>query len=304
MAFPTPCAPALCTAPRALASSLRVKRPRAVHSSISSRRAWSAHAAAADDASSTPIAPPLSAAPAARRTVRLYDVRGGLMPYDAAWRWQHALVRELKANNAASDALILLEHKPIYTLGTRSATQHILFDAVPASANAANAEVVKTERGGEVTYHGPGQLVAYPVLSLARSPFKKDLHWYMRKLEGLVIAICAHYGIQATRIQGRAGVWVNGEKIAAVGLKVSKWITMHGIAINVNTDLKAFERIVPCGISDAGVTSLEQVLGLQVDLDEVRDAFVSEFYTAFGPVQFRKSADPVYMPTHTWRGYL
>ncbi len=226
--------------------------------------------------------------------MRLYNTHG-LIPYNAAWRWQHELVDELKRNKNAADALILLEHQPVYTLGTRSDVSNVLFDAEPALAGSQGAELVRTERGGEVTYHGPGQLVAYPVLNLGRAPHRRDLHWYARGLENCLIDTLACYGVTAARRDGAAGVWVGDAKIAALGLKVSKWITMHGVAMNVDADLAPFRRIVPCGLKNAGVTSLNAILGVDApSMADVKQRFVEVFKKRFA-VSVRNTFDTRFM---------
>lgn len=225
---------------------------------------------------------------------RLYDVRDACIPYQSAWDWQHTLVSELKASPSAPDALILLEHEPVYTLGTASKLQHVLFpgpalrreDLSSHPPPGVGAALIRTERGGEVTYHGPGQLVAYPILNLHRH--KCDLHWYLRSLEEVVIdMLTRHYGLPAGTKQGLTGVFVEEDKICALGLKVSKWVTMHGLAINVDADLGPFERIVPCGVRGYGVTSLARLLGPDaVCMDDARDKFADSFARVFGPIEF------------------
>lgn len=217
--------------------------------------------------------------------LRVYDVRHAPLAYDVAWKWQHSLMRELKQNPKARDALILLEHEPVYTLGTRSDMANVLEGGLRVQkAGTPGAKLVKTERGGEVTFHGPGQLVAYPVMNISRAPHKKDLHWYIRTLEQVIIRVVGRYGLEGRRVNGKSGVWVEGRKIAAVGLKVSKWITMHGIALNVDVDLAHFKSIVPCGLSE-GVTSLSrECVGpnkVVATMDSVRDIFVEEFEAVF-----------------------
>lgn len=234
-------------------------------------------------ASSSQCEPPVSC--------RLYDVRGPCVPYHTAWEWQHALVNELKKNPAAPDALVLVEHEPTYTLGTASKLEHVLFDAdllrrgddPPSAARSGAPLLVRTERGGEVTYHGPGQLVAYPILNLERH--KRDLHWYLRQLEEVVIVMLRdHHGLVAERKEGLTGVWIADEKVCALGLKVSKWITMHGLALNIDTPLAPFQRIVPCGIADHGVTSLAALGGNGiVTMDAARTQLAESFCKVFGP---------------------
>ena len=155
----------------------------------------------------------------------------------------------------------------------------------------ADAEKFEIERGGDVTYHGPGQLVGYPLLNL--SHFNEDLGWYLRALEETIIRVLAGYGIESFRVEGRTGVWVRGisgdEKICAIGIKASRWCTMHGFAFNINTDLSYFERIVPCGISDKKVTSLSQVLGRSIAMAEVRERYADAFSEVFSAELFAQS---------------
>ncbi|MBW4525954.1 MAG: lipoyl(octanoyl) transferase LipB [Phormidium tanganyikae FI6-MK23] len=197
----------------------------------------------------------------------------GLMPYKTAWEWQRSLVDARKQNSDLDDVLILLEHFPVYTLGQGSDLGFLKFDP-----NQSNHELHCIERGGEVTYHCPGQIVGYPILNL--NHYQKDLHWYLRQLEEVIIRVLAVYGLVGTRIPGLTGVWVNDRKFAAIGIKVSRWITMHGFALNVCPDLSGFDRIVPCGIADKAVGSLEQfVLGITVD--EVKREIAIAFSDVF-----------------------
>lgn len=206
-----------------------------------------------------------------RRVCDLYQ--WGVVPYGQAWEWQRSQVAERKQNFHLDDILLLLEHPPVYTLGQGSNTKFLKFDPTTSPW-----ETVSIERGGEVTYHCPGQLVGYPILNLAY--YQKDLHWYLRQLEEVLIQVLAVYGLVGTRIPGLTGVWVDGYKVAAIGIKVSRWITMHGFAFNVCPDLSGFERIVPCGIENRPVGSLEQWLpGIQVEAirQQVAIAFANVF---------------------------
>lgn len=173
----------------------------------------------------------------------------GIVPYQPVWRWQQQLVAARRQCSELPDALLLLEHWPIYTLG-KGANQAF----VKASMDASSPPVLRVERGGEVTYHCPGQLIGYPILNLQRH--QPDLHWYLRRLEDVLIETLRVYGIAGDRVPGLTGVWVDGQKVAAIGIKVSRWITMHGFALNVCPDLSGYEHIVPCGISDKPVGSL------------------------------------------------
>jgi lipoyl(octanoyl) transferase len=205
-------------------------------------------------------------------TCHLYD--RGLIPYQTAWAWQKQLVSDRKNQFDRPDALILLEHPPVYTLGQNSDPAFLKFD--PATSP---YELHWIERGGEVTYHCPGQLVGYPILNLQRH--QPDLHWYLRQLEEVVILVLAHYGLLGERIEGLTGVWVEGQKVAAIGIKVSRWITMHGFALNVCPDLAGFDAIVPCGIGDRAVGSLAQwVPGITVAA--VKPIVIQAFEPVFG----------------------
>ncbi|MCG5061280.1 MAG: lipoyl(octanoyl) transferase LipB [Limnoraphis sp. WC205] len=196
----------------------------------------------------------------------------GLVPYKVAWQWQRSLVQQHQQHPEYNDVLLLLEHPPVYTLGQGADPKFIKFNP-----NLSNVELHRVERGGEVTYHCPGQLVGYPILNLRRH--QQDLHWYLRQLEEVIIRVLAVYGVKGDRISGLTGVWVEGKKVAAIGIKVSRWITMHGFAINVCPDLEGFEQIVPCGIRDRAVASLIEFVPT-IQLEQVR----SEIKTAFAEV--------------------
>ena len=196
-----------------------------------------------------------------------------MIPYETAWTWQRSLVTARKENPEQADVLILLEHPPVYTLGQGANLEFLKFDPADTSYS-----LCHTERGGEVTYHCPGQLVGYPILNLRHH--HPDLHWYLRQLEEVVIRVVAHYGLVGDRIPGLTGVWVEGYKIAAIGIKVSRWITMHGFALNVCPDLSGFQRIVPCGIADKPVGSLAQWLP-DPSLAEVRQQVAQTFAEVF-----------------------
>jgi lipoyl(octanoyl) transferase len=212
----------------------------------------------------------------------------GVVPYQVAWEWQQSVVARKKAHPGTRDALMLLEHPPVYTLGQGSTTDFLKFD--PGDTR---YEICRVERGGEVTYHAPGQLVGYPILDLKH--YQQDLHWYLRQLEEVVIRTIAPFGLQGDRIAGLTGVWVEGCKIAAIGIKVSRWITMHGFAINVCPDLEGFRHIVPCGISDRPVGSLAQfVPGISVSQvrREVVAAFAEVMQVSFVPANHSFLAEP------------
>jgi lipoyl(octanoyl) transferase len=182
----------------------------------------------------------------------------GCVSYGQAWRWQRQWVSAKLANGDRPDGLMLLEHPPVYTLGTGSKEKYLKFDP-----RFPPAELWRTERGGEVTYHCPGQLVGYPILDLRH--FQPDLHWYLRQLEEVLIQTLAVFGLRGERIAGLTGVWLDGVKVAAIAIKVTRWITFHGFALNICPDLTGFEQIVPCGIDDRPVGSLAQFLpGIRV----------------------------------------
>jgi lipoyl(octanoyl) transferase len=163
------------------------------------------------------------------------------------------------------DTLLLLEHESVITLGRSARTEHVLFSREVLAAR--GVELFETGRGGDVTYHGPGQIVGYPIFDL--SPDRRDVHRYVRDLEEVMIRTAADYGVVGTRVAGLTGAWVGQDKLGAIGVRIARWVTSHGFAFNVHTDLSHFGLIVPCGISARGVTSLEALLGHCVDEDEV-----------------------------------
>ncbi|CAL9217979.1 unnamed protein product [Arabidopsis halleri] len=192
------------------------------------------------------------------RKCECFDLYDQLVPYKKAWSWQKTIVNEKKAmidrNQECPDTVILLQHPPVYTMGTGSTEDYLNFDIKNAPF-----DVYRTERGGEVTYHGPGQLVMYPIINLRNH--KLDLHWYLRKLEEVVIRVLSSaFSINASRLDGLTGVWVGNKKVAAIGIRVSKWMTFHGLALNVTTDLTPFNSIVPCGIRNRGVGSVKGLI--------------------------------------------
>ncbi|HEY9599393.1 MAG TPA: lipoyl(octanoyl) transferase LipB [Cyanophyceae cyanobacterium] len=197
----------------------------------------------------------------------------GLVPYAVAWEQQRSLVAERIKDPTLNDVLLLLEHPPVYTLGQGATLEFLKFD--PAEVN---WEIHRVERGGEVTYHCPGQLIGYPILNLRY--YQQDLHWYLRQLEEVLIQVLSHYGLQGDRIPGMTGVWLEGRKVAAIGIKVSRWITMHGFALNVCPDLSGFEQIVPCGIADKPVGSLAEFIP-NITVEQVRRDIASIFAEVF-----------------------
>ncbi len=212
-------------------------------------------------------APPVSVLPAS-------TVDWGRTAYLAAWRRQEDSVARRLAGEIG-DTLIFTEHEPVYTLGVRQgALRHLLWDDAELARR--GIEVVETNRGGDITYHGPGQLVGYPIVSLA---IRKDLHAYLRLLEQVLINSLGCLGLAAGRRPGQTGIWLDRRKIAAIGVAVKRWVTCHGFALNVNNDLAPFAGIVPCGITDGTVTSLRQELGREFDLAEVKRVVAAEFWS-------------------------
>ena len=204
--------------------------------------------------------------------------RLGVVPYAEALALQKELVEE-RREGRVGDVLLLLEHPHVLTLGVRGdgGRSHILAENEILASR--GVEVFETGRGGDVTYHGPGQLVGYPILDL--KPERCDVHRYVRDLEEVLIRVVADYGVAAERIPGLTGVWANGDKVAAIGVRIARWITSHGFALNVATDLDYFQLIVPCGIADRGVTSLSRLVGRDVDRVEVEDRLVQRFTEVF-----------------------
>ncbi len=188
------------------------------------------------------------------------------MDYESAEQLQRRTVRERQSGDAP-DTILLLEHPMTYTIGRSGGEDHML---VPeAEIEKAGGTVVRVDRGGDITYHGPGQLVGYPILDL--NEHYRDVHRYLRDLEEVMIGILDDYGLKGTRIEGLSGVWLGQDKVGAVGVHVNRWVTSHGFALNVNVDLDDFRRIIPCGITDHGVTSMEQQLGRSVSLEETAE---------------------------------
>lgn len=221
----------------------------------------------------------------------------GCVPYAEAWDWQRRLQADLVAAKratpprAARPAVLVVEHPPVFTLGAGGDPAHLL--ATEADLAAQGATFVKVDRGGDITYHGPGQLVVYPILDLDRlatpegEPLR-DLHRYLRALEEAVVRTCAAVGVAAGRVAGRTGVWVGPDgrgperKVCAMGVRCSRWVTMHGLALNVTTGLGWFDLIVPCGIDDRGVTSLAQEAPEPVNADLVRGRLLAHLADRLG----------------------
>lgn len=200
----------------------------------------------------------------------------GVVGYEESLRLQRERVAARKAGGIA-DTLILLEHPPVYTLGRNAHRENLLFS--PERLRRLGAEVFETDRGGDVTFHGPGQMVGYPILDLTRH--RRDLAWYMHSLEEVFIRVAGEFGIQAGRTAGARGVWIGNDKLVAMGVHVSRWVTSHGFAFNVNTDLRFFDWIVPCGLHGKGVTSLQKILGRPVSMREATERVIRQFGAVF-----------------------
>jgi lipoyl(octanoyl) transferase len=203
--------------------------------------------------------------------------RLGLIGYADALALQERLL-EARFEQRIPDTLLLLEHRPVITLGRGAKQENVLQSREVLAMQ--GVELFETGRGGDVTYHGPGQLVGYPIIDL--SPDRRDVRRYVNGLEEVMIGIAAGYGISAGRIAGLNGTWIGERKLGAVGVRIRRWVTMHGFAINVTTDLSAFDLIVPCGIKDKRVTSLASELGREVAMSEVESAAVREFARVYG----------------------
>ena len=218
--------------------------------------------------------------------VDLFDT--GRMPYRRMWDLQREAQTQLIDQKLAvrkhperpktiPDTLIFVEHPHVYTLGKSGDAANLLKGL--AELKQIDAEFIENDRGGDITYHGPGQIVGYPILDLDR--YFTDVHKYLRYLEEVIIKVCADYGVRAGRIDGLTGVWVEDEKICAMGIRCSRWVTMHGFALNVNTDLSYFDHIVPCGISDKKVTSLNKILGRHINEAGVKERIAHHFSDQF-----------------------
>jgi lipoyl(octanoyl) transferase len=211
--------------------------------------------------------------------MRSLEVRRlGVVAYAEGLALQRALVEERRAGHV-SDLLLLLEHPPVITLGVKGDGGRSNIVATSERLADLGIEISETGRGGDVTYHGPGQIVGYPILDLR--PDRCDVHRYVRDVEEVMIRACADYGLAAGRIPGLTGTWIRGEKIGAIGVRISRWITSHGFAFNVNTNLDHFQLIVPCGLSDHSVTSLQKATGRSIPTDEVEDRLAVHCATVF-----------------------
>lgn len=203
--------------------------------------------------------------------------RLGRIAYADGLALQERLVTERK-RGAIRDTLLLLEHAPVVTLGRNARAENVLLSEELLRAQ--GVEVFEAGRGGDVTYHGPGQVVGYPIIEIPEG--RRDVHRYVRDLEEVMIRVCAEYGFAARRIAGKSGTFVGENKIGAIGVRISRWVTSHGFAFNVNTNLSAFDVIVPCGLRDQGVTSLSKLLGHEVDQAGVEGRLAAQFKDVLG----------------------
>ncbi len=194
----------------------------------------------------------------------------GLIPYETAWKYQ----RELHAQRLAGDipdTLVLLEHPPVYTFGKNSDRSNLI--------DPQDAEVIQSDRGGDITWHGPGQLVGYPIINLEEH--KKSVSWYMRNLEEVIISTLKEFEISGDRISGMTGVWVGNQKVCAMGVRLSRWVTMHGFALNVRPDMSYFNGMIPCGIKGKGVVSMKDLLGKEIEIEDVIPPLIQAFRSVF-----------------------
>ena len=196
----------------------------------------------------------------------------GNSSYKRTWELQKELQLQ-RIENQIDDTLLLVEHDPVYTFGKNTDENHLLQNYPE------NVKLFHIERGGDITFHGPGQIVGYPIMDLHN--YKMSISWYMRALEEVIIRSLDKFGISADRKDGLTGVWVEDEKIAALGVRISRWVTMHGFALNVNTDLTYYDSIIPCGIFDYGITSLEHILGEKQNMSKIKSILSNVFLDVF-----------------------
>ena len=196
----------------------------------------------------------------------------GLSDYNDTWELQKKL-QSKRILGEIEDHLLLVEHPPVFTLGKNASKQHII-------NNSEDVSIIQTDRGGNITFHGPGQLVCYPILDL--NHYKRSITWYMRELEQLIIDVLSEYDIKASRKKGLTGTWVKDKKIAALGVRISRWVTMHGFSLNINPDLNFYKNIIPCGIKEYGVTSMAKIMGNEVpSMDEIKIKMTKRFTKNF-----------------------
>ena len=201
----------------------------------------------------------------------------GMVDYKEAWDLQRTIFNQV-VDGETQDTLILLEHPHTYTLGKVADKKNLVSGKDYLEKN--KISVFEIDRGGDITYHGPGQIVGYPIIKL--EDWQKDTHKYLRALEEVIIMTCKNYGLDAGRNPKYTGVWISNKKIAAIGVKISRWVTMHGFAFNLNTDLSLFKGIIPCGISDKEVTSLKKELGREINISDVKVLLLENFKSVFG----------------------
>ncbi len=218
------------------------------------------------------------------RKLDIFDL--GIVDYKVAWDIQKDLF-EKRINDEINDCFILLEHPHTYTLGKVADKNNLLFNQKQLEEQ--NISVYDIDRGGDITYHGPGQIVGYPIMKL--SEWYKDTHKYLRSLEQTIINVCAEYGLSCRRNEKYTGVWLENRKICAMGIKIRKWVTMHGFAFNVYSNLQMFNGIIPCGITDKEVTSLEKELNRKIEInvvkEKVKQQFINEFSYEATNVEFK-----------------
>jgi len=212
----------------------------------------------------------------------------GLIDYKDAWDIQKS-IHQLRLENKFDDVLLLLEHPHTYTLGKTADKENLVGDKKYLDEN--KISVYDIDRGGDITYHGPGQIVGYPIISLTN--WKQDTHKYLRAIEEVIIKVCSEYDLQGSRVEKYTGVWLDDRKICAIGIKVSRWITMHGFAFNVNTDLKLFNGIIPCGITDKDVTSLNRELKKEISINEVKEKIIHHLSNQFNydQIEFKSKVE-------------
>ena len=201
-------------------------------------------------------------------TVRI--IQKGLIPYKDAWEFQRQ-THASRLSGDIHDTLILLEHPPVYTFGKNSDRSNLI--------DPRDAETIQSDRGGDITWHGPGQLVGYPIINL--EDHKKSVSWYMRNLEEVIIVTLQHFDIVGERVSGMTGVWVGDQKVCAMGVRLSRWVTMHGFALNVRPDMSYFTGMIPCGIKGKGVVSMKELLGVEISIEDVTPPLIQAFQSVF-----------------------
>jgi lipoyl(octanoyl) transferase len=212
--------------------------------------------------------------------MEVYSIDFGLTDFGTLWEIQKKINLFMQKNPAGrtKDILIFTEHKNVYTLGRGGDRNHLLMSTEEMEKN--GIDYFEIDRGGDLTYHGPGQLVCYPIFDL--NNYYLDTHRYLRDLEEVIIRTLKRYGVESARDEEYTGVWVDNEKICSIGIKVSRWVTMHGLAFNVNNELGYFERIIPCGIFHKGMTSVKKRLGREADMNDMRYTVIKSFEEVFG----------------------